>query len=361
MEKKDTMCVRGEVATIAMKLGSQWAAYDYRVAQIDQNDGSVIPFKSGETVMVPLRAVVEGFKGTYEEAGTTAKAELRGVVLKAAVGEKNVTVTEEGAVQTVELPVEVTLEKKNIFLPLETVGDIFGLFTAFYPNENHAKDVLALSKNDIAQCKSPLNLPAVECVLAKIKGLREYVSMEVPKALYDLANITPVIDVPEMDMLTMMNPAYTGKNSEFYPRPDAAYPKEGVPKGTVTKCHMDNCKTYPDVQHDYWVYVPAQYDGKSPAKLLIMTGLGDMLLSIEGMGIDLPTLLDNMIYEGQLPVTVALILAVGDIGSGNPAYGVTGGWANNFSPELDSADERFSNFITKELMPLSGKKNTKSF
>ena len=74
------------------------------MAQIDQNDGGVMPFKKDETVMVPLRAVVEGFKGTYEEAGMTAKAELRGVVLEATVGEKIISVTEKGAVQTVHLP-----------------------------------------------------------------------------------------------------------------------------------------------------------------------------------------------------------------------------------------------------------------
>ena len=351
MQKRDVPCVRGEVAMIAMKIGSQWASYDYRVAQIDQNDGGVVPFKVGEVVMVPLRAVVEGYNGTYEANEICAKAEMRDVMLDVAVGKKVVTVTENGVARELELPIAVTLKRKNIFLPLEIIGDIFGLFTAYYPNENHAKDVLVFSKRDLAEIRSPLNLPPVECLLTKIKKLREFVSMEVPKALFDLANLTPVIDLPEMDRLTMQDPEYIGKYAELYPTPEVAYQKEGVPKGTVTKYHMDDCKTYPEVQHDYWVYIPAQYDGTTPAKLLIMT-MGEYFLSNDMFG-DVPTMLDNLIHEGRLSVTIALFVAVGDIGSGNPAYGVTGGWANNFSPELDSTDERYSNFIVNELMPVA--------
>lgn len=351
MEKRDVKCVRGEVAMIAMKLGSQWASFDYRVAQIDQNDGHVVPFKSDETVMVPVRAVVEGFKGTYAQTGDAAKAELRGVVLELKAGSKTAAVTENGETREVEMPAAAAVERENVFAPLETVGDAFGLFTAFYPNEKHAKDVLVLSKKDLAVFKSPLNLYPVECLLTKVKGLREFVSMEVPKTLFELADIVPVIDMPAMDALTMMDADYTGKNGELYPRPEEAYRKEGVPQGKVTKFHMDDCKMYPEVQHDVWVYVPAQYDGKTPAKLLIITA-GDFFLSNDTV-IDLPAMLDNMINEGTLPVTVALFVSVGDIGSGNPAYGVTGGWANNFSPELDSVDERFSNFIVNEVMPLA--------
>ena len=117
MEKKNVQCVRGEVAMIAMKLGSQWASYDYRVAQIDQNDGRVTPFKSGETVMVPLRAVVEGFKGTYEDADAQFKAEMRGVVLEGTVSAASVTVVEDGTAQTVTMPAAAVVERKTYSCP----------------------------------------------------------------------------------------------------------------------------------------------------------------------------------------------------------------------------------------------------
>ena len=349
MEKKNVQCVRGEVAMIAMKLGSQWASYDYRVAQIDQNDGRVTPFKSGETVMVPLRAVVEGFKGTYEEAGAQFKAEMRGVVLEGTAGAANVTVVENGAAQTVVMPAEAVVEKENVFLPLETVGDAFGLFTAYYPDENHAKDVLVLSKKDLSAFSSPLKLYPVECLLNKVKGLREYVSMEVPKVLYELANLSPVTGFPAKDAVTS-HPDYFNKNAELYPATEVFSPKEGVPKGTVTKGHMDDCKTYPEIQHDYWVYVPAQYDGTTPAKLLIMT-TGEQYFDANGPKFGMLTMLDNMIHEGKLPVTIVLFVSCGHIGSGNPVYGVTSVWDSNFSPELDSTDERYSNFIVHEVMP----------
>ncbi len=40
---------------------------------------------------------------------------------------------------------------------------------------------------------------------------------------------------------------------------------DGVPKGTVTKFRWDKSKVFEGTERDYWVYVPAQYDGKTPA------------------------------------------------------------------------------------------------
>lgn len=38
-----------------------------------------------------------------------------------------------------------------------------------------------------------------------------------------------------------------------------------APKGEVLKFSFENSKVYPGTYRDYWVYVPAQYDGKTPA------------------------------------------------------------------------------------------------
>jgi hypothetical protein len=44
---------------------------------------------------------------------------------------------------------------------------------------------------------------------------------------------------------------------------------EGVPQGKVTKLSWSNSKIFPDTQRDWWIYVPAQYDGKTPACVMV--------------------------------------------------------------------------------------------
>ena len=43
----------------------------------------------------------------------------------------------------------------------------------------------------------------------------------------------------------------------------------GVPHGTITKHTWTNSNTYPGTTHDYWVYVPTQYDAAKPAAVMV--------------------------------------------------------------------------------------------
>src|SRR5688572_14062732 len=45
--------------------------------------------------------------------------------------------------------------------------------------------------------------------------------------------------------------------------------RRGVPKGTVKGPVTLPSQVYPGVAHDYWVYVPAQYDGKTEVSLMV--------------------------------------------------------------------------------------------
>ncbi|MGA7234515.1 MAG: esterase family protein, partial [Bryobacteraceae bacterium] len=60
------------------------------------------------------------------------------------------------------------------------------------------------------------------------------------------------------------------------PNPDAFYhigpdslPQDGVPKGEMRGPFTLPSNAYPGTQHTFWVYVPAQYDAKVPASLMI--------------------------------------------------------------------------------------------
>ena len=328
-ENKIRRFARGEVSMVAMRVGSQFAAYDMRVSQIDQNDGSIAPYREGDTVMVPLRAVAEGLNGVFTQADRKAAAKIDGVEAK--------------------WPAE---EAGTVFVPLQRLSEVYGLFVKLY-DDKHFEDVFVISRLDLSTYTLPQNVMAVECLMARIKNLREYVSMEVPKAVFDLGNPLPVIDPPAQDRLTIMTPDYIAKNTQLYAPPVDAQPREGVPAGKITKYHMDDCKMYPGVPHDVWTYVPAQYDGKTPAKLLIMTD-GPSFIANGERSVSVPTMLDNMIHDGRLPVTIGLFVSAGSIGPGNPTYGYYPGiWADNRSSEYDSVDERYANFLVDEVMAVA--------
>src|SRR5687767_4171095 len=59
-----------------------------------------------------------------------------------------------------------------------------------------------------------------------------------------------------------------GPDSQYRLGPDSR-PQEGVPKGEIRGPFTLPCEAFPGTQHTYWVYVPAQYDPKVPAALMV--------------------------------------------------------------------------------------------
>src|SRR5579859_1289513 len=56
-------------------------------------------------------------------------------------------------------------------------------------------------------------------------------------------------------------------DSDYKHGPDSLV-QDGVPHGKVTK-HSWTSKVFPGTVRDYWVYVPAQYDGQTPACVMV--------------------------------------------------------------------------------------------
>src|SRR4051794_13857976 len=56
-------------------------------------------------------------------------------------------------------------------------------------------------------------------------------------------------------------------DEDYKPCPEAT-PKEGVPKGTVTKLEWTS-KVFDKTVRDYYVYVPAQYKPEKPACVMV--------------------------------------------------------------------------------------------
>jgi len=136
------------------------------------------------------------------------------------------------------------------------------------------------------------------------------------------------------------------------PSPDEQYvlgpdskPQEGVPKGVVTKYVWDQSKIYPGTIHDYWVYVPAQYDGKTPASVFVCQ---------DGTQYNAPVVFDNLIAKKQMPVTIGIFINPGYFPpkDGEPAKNDKGKPSHsNRSVEYDSLGDTYARFLLEEIMP----------
>ena len=135
-------------------------------------------------------------------------------------------------------------------------------------------------------------------------------------------------------------------DDQYVPGPDSK-PQEGVPKGKVTKHTWNDSKIYPGTTRNYWVYVPAQYDGSTPACLWVCQ---------DGVMYNAPTVFDNLIHKKQMPVTIGLFISPGDVPlkegeaprkrpDGRPAS------PKNRSVEYDTLGDTYARFLVEEMIP----------
>lgn len=121
---------------------------------------------------------------------------------------------------------------------------------------------------------------------------------------------------------------------------------KGVPQGTVTEYTLDNCKTYPGTSRKYWVYVPKQYDGKTPAAVMVFQD-GQWYSDPKGQW-RVPTVFDNLIHEKAMPVTVGVFVTPGVFPT---QVDKTGKPRENRSFEYDTLSDQYAKFLLDELLP----------
>jgi enterochelin esterase family protein len=126
----------------------------------------------------------------------------------------------------------------------------------------------------------------------------------------------------------------------FYePGPDSLV-RRGVPKGKVAGPFRLPSEVFPGVAHDYWVYVPAQYDGKTEVSLMVFND-GATYMQPDGY-YRAVNVLDNLIYRRELPVMVAVFIDPGKF---------TADGRSNRQAEYDPVTDRYSRVVVGELLP----------
>ncbi|MCX6367109.1 MAG: alpha/beta hydrolase-fold protein [Armatimonadetes bacterium] len=128
-----------------------------------------------------------------------------------------------------------------------------------------------------------------------------------------------------------------------YPLTPDSEKQAGVPQGRTESSKFVSKKWFPGTERSMRLYIPAQYDPKKPACVLVMQ---------DGGGFRDTTVLDNLIAKGEIPVTIGIFITPGVVPPTKedalPRY--------NRSYEYDSPTDRYAKFLMDEVLPEVGKK-----
>jgi enterochelin esterase family protein len=125
-----------------------------------------------------------------------------------------------------------------------------------------------------------------------------------------------------------------GSQIETYETHPDSRERADVPKGSVKQMPPWESKVFAGTKRDWWVYVPAQYRPENPAAVMVFQ---------DGAGPKdyVPTVFDNLIAKGDIPVMVGIFI--------NPGTRADGGANRSF--EYDTLSDQYARFLLEEILP----------
>jgi gluconolactonase len=127
--------------------------------------------------------------------------------------------------------------------------------------------------------------------------------------------------------------------AEKYSIDSASIEHAGVPKGEVLKCSFDHSAIFPGTHRDYWIYIPSQYRPDRPACVYV---------NQDGVQWKAPTVFDNLINSGEMPVTIGIFISPGQVLSADTA-GARDRYNRSF--EYDGLGDGYVRFLLEEILP----------
>jgi len=157
----------------------------------------------------------------------------------------------------------------------------------------------------------------------------------------------------------MINGAAFGGKLDLPAFGPLSYLQPGVPSGTLSEKIEHTSKIYDGMKSEYWIYVPAQYDPKTPAALMVFQDGGGYIQRDANN----PTLnvLDNLIAEKKIPVMIAVFINPGDVtdSPGTPTYNFVKAYSDKWHRTLkdsmrstlyDTVSDRYARFLRDEVL-----------
>jgi enterochelin esterase family protein len=131
----------------------------------------------------------------------------------------------------------------------------------------------------------------------------------------------------------------------YTPHPDSK-PRDGVPKGQLTKQAEWKSTIFPNTVRDWWIYVPSEYKAGGPPACVMVFQDGSGYINPP---CNVPVVFDNLIHAGEMPVTVGVFINPGR----NPSE------PRQRSVEYDTLSDQYAKFILEEMLPAVEKQGIK--
>jgi enterochelin esterase family protein len=135
------------------------------------------------------------------------------------------------------------------------------------------------------------------------------------------------------------------KQKSIYEHGPDSMVQEGVPAGKVIKMPNWKSKVFEGTEREWWIYVPAQYDAKNPACVMVFQD-GQSYVNTKG-DFRVPIVFDNLIHKKKMPVTIGIFLKPGEF----PPAREGGRPRSNRSVEYDTLSDKYATFLEKEILP----------
>ena len=148
----------------------------------------------------------------------------------------------------------------------------------------------------------------------------------------------------QIEMPKIVDPPENNRGVIKYKLGIASLRNPTVPQGKIIDMgnYHSTDRYYPQTQRRWFIYIPNQYDGSTPAKLLVIND-GSQLLKKQGN----PTIvMDNLIANKKMPITIAVFVDPGVSIKKNKK----GRSIKNRSNEYDTCSPRYANFIEDEIL-----------
>src|SRR5271170_5897227 len=138
-----------------------------------------------------------------------------------------------------------------------------------------------------------------------------------------------------------------------------SYLKPGVPSGVLSEKLSHTSKLYDGMKSEYWIYVPAQYEPKVPAALMVFQD-GGGYIDRNGNNPAL-NVIDNLIAEKKIPVMICVFINPGDISAspGTPTYAEVKAYSDQWHRTLkdsmrsvlyDTVSDRYDRYLRDEIL-----------
>ncbi len=139
-----------------------------------------------------------------------------------------------------------------------------------------------------------------------------------------------------------------------------SYLQSGVPNGKLAEKIIHTSKIYDGMKSEYWIYVPAQYDPKTPAALMVFQD-GGGYIDRNGRFPAALDAIDNLIAQKKIPVMICVFINPGDIGAspGTPTFNFVQGYSDKWKRTLkdsmrstlyDTVSDRYARFLRDEVL-----------